>query len=324
MNTETGLSSPTEKARPESKLRSYVRLAKLDVYDYYLSILVVASAVVLPSGALNARTVLTLLGFLIGEVLVTVALVAFDDLTGFLDGSDIKNYGPDNPFRKKLRKPLVAGTLKPREAERFGWITALLGAAVWAGTIAIAPASPVWTVATIGVLYVLALQYSYGLKLSYRGLQEIFLVWLGLSMVIAPYGLVSGQFSWFMFVQGVLFGFGPLMFGVYSNSNDVEGDRLVNRPTVAAVVSHRGNTIFIGALSFAEFAIGALASAAGAAPWWFVMLMLPATALRARQYYLGFRAGDIMRARKLGFKVHRVSVGLLILANLLAGLGGPV
>ncbi|MGI8306060.1 UbiA family prenyltransferase [Saccharopolyspora hattusasensis] len=323
MNTETRRASPTGEVRPESKLRSYARLAKLDVYDYYLSIFVAASAVVLPLGALDARTVLTLLGFLIGEVLVTVALVAFDDLTGFRDGSDIKNYGPDNPLRKKLRKPLVAGTLEPREAERFGWIAALLGAAVWAGTLAIAPASPVWTVAVTGVLYVLALQYSYGLKLSYRGLQEIFLVWLGLSMVIAPYGLVSGQFSWFVFVQGLLFGFGPLMFGVYSNSNDVEGDRLVNRPTVAALVSERGNTIFIGALSFAEFAIGALASALGAAPWWFVLLMLPATALRARQYYLGFRVGDIMRARKLGFKVHRVSVGLLIVANLLIALGGP-
>jgi 1,4-dihydroxy-2-naphthoate octaprenyltransferase len=167
------------------------------------------------------------------------------------------------------------------------------------------------------------LQYSYGLKLSYRGLQEIFLVWLGLFLVIAPYGLVSGQFSWFVLVQGLLFGVGPLMFGVYSNSNDVEGDRLVNRPTVAALVSERGNTIFIGVLSFTEFAIGAVASAVGAAPWWFVLLMLPATALRARQYYLGFRVGDITRARKLGFVVHRVSVGLLIVANLLLGSGGP-
>ncbi|QUH04200.1 UbiA family prenyltransferase [Saccharopolyspora erythraea] len=321
MTTETSRS--TGYVRPESKLRSYARLAKLDVYDYYLSILVVASAVLVPLGAFNARTALTLLGFLVGEVLVTVALVAFDDLTGFRDGSDIKNYGPDNPLRKKLRKPLVAGTLTPAEAERFGWITALLGASVWAGTIAIAPASPVWTIAAIGVLYVLALQYSYGLKLSYRGLQEIFLVWLGLSLVIAPYGLVSGQFSWFLLAQGVLFGFGPLMFGVYSNSNDVEGDRLVNRPTVAALVSERGNTIFIGVLSFAEFTIGAVASAVGTAPWWFVLLMLPATALRARQYYLGFRVGDIMRARKLGFVVHRVSVGLLIAANLLVSAGGP-
>lgn len=323
MTTETSRPSATGEVRPESKLRSYVRLAKLDVFDYYLNIFVVAAALVLPWGALNARGALTLLGFLIGEVLVTVAMVTFDDLTGFRDGSDIKNYGPDNPLRKKLRKPLVAGTLTPREAERFGWITALLGAAVWAGTIAIAPESPLWTVVVIGVLYILELQYSYGLKLSYRGLQETFLVWLGLFFVIAPYGLVSGEFSWFMFVQGVLFGFGPLMFGVYSNSNDVEGDRLVNRPTVAALVSERGNTIFIGALSVAEFAVGALASAVGAAPWWFVLLMLPATALRGRQYYLGFKAGDIMRARRLGFKVHRVSVGLLVTANLLIGLGGP-
>lgn len=312
MSTETNTRTP---GTPESKLRSYARLAKLDVYDYYLSIFVVAAAVF---PALNPRTMLTLLGFLVGEILVIVALVAFDDLTGFRDGSDIRNYDPDNPLRKKLRKPLVAGTLTPGEAERFAWIAALLGALVWASTIAIAPFAPVWTVAVIVVLYVLALQYSYGLKLSYRGFQEIFLVWLGLCLVIAPYGLVAGQFSWFVLVQGVLFGFGPLMFGVYSNSNDIEGDRSVNRPTVAALVSERGNTVFIGALSGAEFAIGAVASATGVAPWWFVLLMLPVTLLRARQYYLGFAAGDIMRARKLGFAVHRVSVVLLIAANLLA------
>lgn len=317
MNHNASMTIP-ERTRPESKLRSYTRLAKLDVYDYYLSILVVTAAVFTSSAALTTRTLPTLLGFLAGEVLVTVALVSFDDLTGFRDGSDIRNYGPDNPLRKKARKPLVAGALTPREAERFGWITALLGAVVWAGTIAIAPAGPVWTLVVMVVLFVLALQYSYGLKLSYHGFQEIFLVWLGLSFVIAPYGLVTGRFSWFVLVQGVLFGFGPLMFGVYSNSNDIEGDRSVNRPTVAALVSARGNTIFIGALSGAEFAVGAVASVTGAAPWWFVLLMLPATVLRARQFHLGFAAGDIMRARKLGFLVHRVSVVLLIVASILA------
>jgi hypothetical protein len=79
--------------------------------------------------------------------------------------------------------------------------------------------------------------------------------------------------------------------------------------------------VFIGVLSAAEFATGALASATGLAPWWFVLWMAPVTALRLRQYLTGFRPGgegDIMRARRRGFTVHRVTTALLIGANLLA------
>jgi hypothetical protein len=47
--------------------------------------------------------------------------------------------------------------------------------------------------------------------------------------------------------------------------------------------------------------------------------MLPVTALRTRQYLLGFRTGDIMRARRIGFRAHRLGFVLLIAANLLAG-----
>ncbi|MGW0891217.1 UbiA family prenyltransferase [Saccharopolyspora sp. NPDC002578] len=306
--------------RPESKARSYARLGKLDVYDYYLSILVVAAAV-LPPAAVGAGSLPMLLLFLLGEVCTLVALVSFDDVTGFRDGSDIANYGPNDPLRKKLRKPLVAGTLTDREALRFGWAAAAAGALLWGGAVALAPNRPMWTIVVIAVTYVIALQYSYGLKLSYHGFQEAFLVALGTVLVLAPYGLATGEFSGFLLVQAILFGLGPLMFGVYSNTNDVEGDRGVGRPTVAALTTARGNALFIGALSLGEFLLVLGASLTGVAPWWFVVLLLPASALRARQYHLGFRAHDIMRARKLGFRVHRTYVLLLVVANLLITLG---
>lgn len=308
--------------RPESKARSYVRLGKLDVYDYYLSILVVLSAVVLPVARFDPRALPVLAVFLAGEVLVIGAMVAFDDLTGYRDGSDIANYGPDAPTRKKLRKPLVAGTLTPREASGFGWITAAAGAGLWTLAILLAPQKPLWTVGLIAVTFVISVQYSYGVKLSYHGFQELFIAALGWALVLAPYGLITGQFSGFVLVQALLFGMGPLMFGVYSNTNDIEGDRGVGRPTVAALVSPSGNAVFIGALSAAEFFLGAVASLVGIAPWWFVFLMLPTTVLRTTQYLIGFRSGDIMRARKLGFSVHRVTAALLIVANLVYhGLG---
>lgn len=307
--------------RPESRLRSYARLGKLDVYDYYLSIVLVLSAVLLPAARFGAADAGTLVVFLLGEVFVMMGLVAFDDLTGFRDGSDLVNYGPDNPRRRKLRKPLVAGTLSPREAVAFGWVTVAVGGLLWGADLAIATHRPLWTVVLVASLFVISPQYSYGLKISYHGFQEAFLVLLGAALVLAPYGLVTGEFSGFVLVQGVLFGFGPLMFGVYSNTNDVEGDRSVGRPTVAALVSPRGNAIFIGCLSAAEFLLGAVSSLVGIAPWWFVLVMLPATVWRLRQYLAGFRQHDIMLARKRGFTVHRLSVVLLIATNLLAGWG---
>lgn len=305
--------------RAEHRLRSFARLGKLDVYDYYLSILVVLAAVLLPAARFDRPTATMLVIFLLGQVFVIMAMVALDDVTGFRDGSDIQNYGPDNPLRNKLRKPLVAGTLTEREALGFAWTTALIGALLWAAAIAVAPHRPTWALVLIAALFVVSLQYSYGLKISYHGFQEAFLVGLGVVLVVAPYGLAEGRFSGFLLVQGVLFGFGPLMFGVYSNTNDVEGDRAVGRPTVAALVSERGNAVFIGCLSAAEFLLGAVASATGIAPWWFVLLMLPATALRTKQFVTGFVRGDIMRARRTGFRVHRLSVALLVVANLLVG-----
>ncbi|NSC24372.1 1,4-dihydroxy-2-naphthoate prenyltransferase [Streptomyces albus subsp. chlorinus] len=318
-------SLPATGPRPESKARSFARLGKLDVYDYYPSIAVALSAALLPLSRFGAAAVWTLALFLVGEVLVVMAMVALDDVTGYRDGSDAANYGPNDPLRRKLRKPLIAGTLSMREALAFAWITAAGGAALWSAAVVVAPHRPGWTLALVPVLFVTALQYSYGVKISYRGFQEVFLVALGVALVLAPYGLAAGRFSGFVLILGVLFGFGPLMFGVYSNTNDIPGDRAVGRPTVACLVSARGNAVFIGALSAAEFLVGAAGSATGVAPWWFVALMLPVTALRARQYLTGFGGGggfgggDIMRARRQGFVVHRVSTVLLICAGLLHG-----
>lgn len=311
----------TDRRRPESTLRSYLRLGKLDVYDYYLGMLIVAAAVLLPPAAVDPAALPVLVLFLAGEVCTVVAMVALDDVTGYRDGSDLANYGPNDPLRKKLRKPLVAGTLSTSEALRFAWTTALAGAVLWGSAIVLAPHRPLWTVGLIVGTYLISLQYSYGMKLSYRGFQEAFLVALGMALVLGPYGLATGEFSGFLLVQSVLFGLGPLMFGVYSNTNDVGGDRSVGRPTVAALTSPRGNALFIGALSVFEFLLGALASATDVAPWWFVLLVLPATALRARQYQLGFVLDDIMRARRLGFLVHRTYVSLMVVANVLVAFG---
>jgi len=318
---------------------AYVRLAKLDVPDYYIGILLVWTllavqwagpdepgtgafgAAGLGAAGFGAATHLMLLVFLVGEVCVLAAMVALDDLTGFLDGSDGTNYGPDAPARRLARKPLVAGTITPPAAKRFAEVTATAGAALWTLSVLLAPRPAGWAVLVTAVTFVLALQYSWGVKLSYRGFQEVFLAVLGWALVLAPFGLAGGDVTGFVVVQALLFGLGPLLFGVYSNTNDVAGDRAVRRPTVAALTTARGNAVFIAVLSLAEAALIWGAALAGVAPWWFLPAMLPTVALRAVQLDLGFRRGDILGARKLGMWVHRLTVALLIALNLMVAFG---
>jgi 1,4-dihydroxy-2-naphthoate octaprenyltransferase len=308
-------------ARRGGRARAYARLAKLDIVDYYLGLLVVWT--LLPPAARLDGSVLRVLGlFLLGEVLVVAAMVALDDVTGYRDGSDAANYGPDVPARKRARKPLLSGALTEAEALRFALLVAVAGALAWAAAVLLAPHRPGWAVALVAATFVLSLQYSWGWKLSYRGFQELFLAALGWALVLGPYGLLAGRAGAFAVVQALLFGLGPLLFGVYSNTNDIAGDRRVGRLTVACLASPRGNALFIGAVSLAETALIVGAPAAGLVPWWFPLAMLPTVALRIGQYHVGFGRRDILRARKLGIWTHRCTVVLLVGLNLAwAGVG---
>ncbi|XVS60508.1 UbiA family prenyltransferase [Actinosynnema sp. CA-299493] len=293
---------------------AYVKLAKLDIVDYYLGVLVVW-ALLAPALRLDVGVLTTTGVFLVGEVFVIVAMVALDDLTGYRDGSDTANYAPDAPARKLDRKPLVAGTLTEPQVLRFALITAVAGAAAWLGALAVAPHRPVWTIALVAVTYSFALQYSWGVRLSYRGFQEFFLAALGWALVLAPYGLATGRLDGVVVVQALIFGLGPLLFGVYSNTNDVEGDRRVGRPTVAALTSPSGNRRFVRAVSACELLL-ILALPLVGGPWWFPLALLPTILLRARQLRVGFGAGDVLRARRIGIHAHRVTVVALVVVNL--------
>ncbi|GAA2786784.1 UbiA family prenyltransferase [Crossiella cryophila] len=299
----------------EGRLRTYARLSKLDIFDYYLSLPLVLT--LLPISLLAEPGILVLLGlFLAGEIILMASLVAFDDLTGYRDGSDAINYGPDAPARRMLRKPLVAGTLTEHQVLRFAWGAFLVGALCWAGAVWLAPAPPLWALVLTGVMLVLYPQYSYGLKLSYIGCQEFYLAFIGWVLVLAPLGLAGGELTGFTVVQALLFGLGPLLFGVYSNTNDVRGDRSVGRITVATKTSVEGNRLFVLALTLAEMALIVGSSALEIAPWWFAFALAPTLILRALQFGQGFRDCDILRARRLGIHVHRITVALLIVINL--------
>jgi 1,4-dihydroxy-2-naphthoate polyprenyltransferase len=302
----------------------YARLAKLDIYDYYLGLPLVWS--LLPVAARWEPYALGLLvAVLIAEAAVVAAMVGFDDITGYRDGSDAANYGSDAARRRLARKPLVAGTLTEKQALRFSWTAAAVGVALWAVVVVVAPHRPPWAIAVAAVCLAASVQYSWGLKISYRGFQEIFLIGLGVGWVLAPYGLLTGEVTGLAVVQAVLFGFGPMLFGLYSNTNDVTGDRDAGRVTVATMVSADAHKAFVVAMTTAQVLLIAGAAVTGVAPWWLAIVLAPVVAMRVTHLVIGF-AGDILRARRIAIHAHRITVVLLAAANLavplLAGAAG--
>ena len=298
--------------------RAYAKLAKLDILDYYLSSpLAAAMAVAYGTAGSPARAGLVLLLFLLGEVAMVAGMVAFDDVTGYRDGSDAANYGPDAAARRLARKPLVAGTLTERQAVVFGAGAVGVCAGFWGAALAVAPAAPLWAVLGTGACAVFGFQYSWWLKFSYRGFQELFLAALGWGYVLPLFGLLNGRAPGFVIVQALIFGLGPVLFGVYSNINDRDGDRAVGRLTVAAVASPRGNSAFIAGVSALEALLIVGPSAAGIGPWWFPLLMSPVLVLRARQWVRGALRGDVLAARTGGIRLHRLATALMAAADLL-------
>ncbi|WP_242582009.1 hypothetical protein [Amycolatopsis sp. 195334CR] len=178
--------------------------------------------------------------------------------------------------------------LTSSEVRWFGWGAAFAGVLLWTTAVLISPFSPVWTIVLIALTATPAVVEP--------GLPEPLVAVLGGVVVLAPYALATGTLHPFVVVQAVVFGLGTLLARGYATGSP--------------------NTRLVAVLAPAEFLAGAIGSLLGAAPWWFVVAMAPATALRALQYHR-FRTGDLETARALGLRAHRLSALLMVLSNLL-------
>ncbi|MFD3924260.1 UbiA family prenyltransferase [Streptomyces sp. NPDC058595] len=309
--------APASGAR--SRFVAYARLAKFEfVLDYYLSMLVLWTALA-GSVRFASDTWTTLLLFLLGEIGVISAVMALDDVNGIKDGSDRANYlgTGGTPLRPLERKPLLTGALTVPQATRFGYLSLLWGTVFWTASAVAAPERPMWALVVTGLVLFAGFQYSWGLKLSYRGLGEVLIMGCPLVIVVAPYGFVTGHLPALVLVQAVLFGLWQILVSCYSNTKDISGDAAVGRSTVAVHTSARGNLVFIGALSAVDLLLTVGASAVGWAPWWFFAALLPEMALRLRQFTFFSRNGDALLARRRGVVAFRTGVAGIVLANLI-------
>ncbi|MFE6779799.1 UbiA family prenyltransferase [Streptomyces sp. NPDC057702] len=307
----------TNPVRRNGRFHAYVKLGKFAFFDYDLCVLIVWCA--LPGPLLwEASTGATLLFFLVGQVAIFAATVTFDDLTGLRDGSDAQNYTPETgQLRDLARKPLLSGALTVRQAQVFGWGAVLVGTGCWGAAALVAPHRPGWLLVLLLVVAASAVQYSYGLKLSYRGGQEVLMIGTTGMVVLMPYALLTGEVSGLIGWETILFGAWALQVAAYSNMNDLEGDRKVGRVNVATMTSAKGYHAFLVAVSLIGLVSTVVAIAVDAVPGWFLLLLAPVFVLRGAQLRAGVVRGNPLAARMLGIQIHRLGAVLLCVGNLL-------
>lgn len=311
------LDAPERVVERHGRFWAYSKLVKLAFFDYYLSVLMVWT--LLPDGLRTDGRALAVLGLCsVGWLGIVGAAVAFDDITGFRDGSDACNYDPAQALRDRNRKPLLDGHLTVPTAVRWAWLGVAVGAAALGGAVLVAPHRPAWALAAIPFGMLIGLTYSYGLKLSYRGFQELVILCTTGLTVLIPYGLVTGECTGMVALLAVLFGLWCLMVSVYSNLNDAAGDRAAGRRTLAVRLPLAGYRAVIIGLTAAEAVAIGVGAAVGALPWWFALALVPAVLIRVQQVRLGLYRGSPLGARKLGIHALRLDVVTVLAAALVA------
>lgn len=311
--TERAAESP---AISRVRVGVYAKLAKAEFWDYYLSVVVVWS-VVPAADRLGPRVLGLLLLVVLSQVCLFAAVVAFDDVTGYRDGSDQFNYrGASGTPRKLDRKPLLTGRLDLLSARRFAVGALVVGAALAVLAIAVAPYRPWWALALTGGVVVLSVQYSWGLKLSYRGGAEALIMFTGFCAVAAPVGFATGALGAVAVTQAALFGIWQVLVSGYSNTGDIAGDRAVGRRNVATGTTTWGNAAFLGTLALVELAAIAGLVVLGPLSWWLLPLAAPLPVLRVSQLVRAFRRNQPLVARRYGLYADRVGVLALVVANL--------
>ena len=167
-------------------------------------------------------------------------------------------------------------------------------------------------------MMLVALNYSYGLKLSYFGAGELVIFLGGLGTVLIPYALVARVWTPTLLFQAALVGAWHAQVVMFSNTKDTAGDRATGRMTIAARTSKRGNAIYITIAFVVVWGVTLAALVTHAVAARHAVALAPVWALQARQLARGVFRGEWLEARLLGFRTLRVGIAALTLLNLVS------
>ncbi|MFH5227876.1 UbiA family prenyltransferase [Antrihabitans spumae] len=290
----------TSTTRPSRKLLAYLQLGKARIYHHSYGWLLAILLLNL-DGYLDRSSVVPLLLALLTLQLVQWSAGAADDIGGFRDGSDARNYA-GRPAVTVAKKPLLTGALSEAEAVRFA-VTMWVGAVVTAALAALTYDGPVSIalVLTFLIGHIWASQYSWGLKVSYvpLGLEATIFVITGFTALL-PYWLIAGQLNAEILLVFTIFGLWFLMVVEYGNASDREGDAAVNRRTLAVVLSPRTYQVLLAALLVANIVLLAVLFTSTRIAAVGALAVLPLVALQLAQLYFGAIRQDWRRARFMG------------------------
>jgi 1,4-dihydroxy-2-naphthoate octaprenyltransferase len=289
-----------------SKLLGFVQLAKLRVY-YHAYEWLLAVLLLKLQGFWRPGATASLALFLVAMFAVQAAACATDDVMGFRDGSDAENYRKNELLpqpRKLLPKPLLTGVLTEREGVAFAVTSALVATAAAAGSLLVvdAPAA-----APLGYLIVLAcaVQYSWGLKLSYRpgGLEFVIAV-VNAATIILPYWWIAHRVTAIAVIMSAVVCAWTLLVVSYGNAADAEGDEASGRRTLAVLLDPRKYRVYLVAMWLVSLALNLLPFVLGMLKPVGVLFVLPLMAVQTVQLYWGVVRGDARRAMKVGMRCY--------------------
>ncbi|WP_063730648.1 UbiA family prenyltransferase [Streptomyces sp. RTd22] len=308
----SGTTSDATKIPLGTKLIGYVQLGKVRIYHHAY-------------GWILALLLLRLDGRVGGDTAAALALTllmvcatqwsggAADDLGGFRDGSDARNYA-GRPASTVAKKPLLTGVLTDREAVRFGIAMWVIAIAAGLGAVAsLDGTAPLAAVLVMLVGQIASVQYSMGLKLSYLpGGLEVTIFYVIGCIGLVPYWLIAGRISTESLIASALVGLWFLLIVSYGNASDKEGDAEVNRYTMAVLLPSKGFKVFLTLLFAASVTLLTLLFTTTRFDPLLGLTVVPVVVLHAVQLYYGAGKEEWRKARFIGLS--SVDLGCLGLA----------
>lgn len=294
-------------------VRALAHLAKAKLFETWLGP-VLALSLVIGGYGLHFRPTLLCVLFFAVSVSGMWATHSFDDVTGYMDGSDARNYALER--KRSQVKPLVAGELTVATAKVFAFTCATIALLCVVLFCVIADFRPWWGFAVGLAAVVLGVQYSTGINFSYRfvgGGEAVTGVALAFS-VLLPYAAATQRITLAAVIQSALFGLWLVQVLMCSNSADSEDDRQVGRRTIAARVSEDANRVIVAMVFFSSWLLALLAAVFGVLSAWTPVALLPAWALQACVLRNGWR-GQWRNRRNYGFQALRLAVFGLLIVN---------
>lgn len=314
MTREIAQSTDATPVGAMARFALYVEVGKLKIFELWLGIPLAWSLL----GAEQRGSPGNL--FIMAMALLVIAGTAaaslsLDDVAGLRDGVDLANHADTD--RYGVNKPLLDGRLSEKQA--LGFVYVLVGIAMLGAFSMFAAAWPVpgWLVVLTFAILIIPLNYSFGVKLSYHGLGELLTMGAIAGSVLLPFGAVMRSLPTPVVLQSALAGLWMLHIAIFSNTQDREGDRKARRMTIAAILSKRGNYVFIVSLFVLTWLLTAYGLFAGLLSQTTGLVLVPLWLLQIRQLWLGVFQEKWLKARLLGFWLYRYALVALMVSNLI-------